>query len=95
MTQKFNEMEICSKDYTEHQGYGREDVFNEVEMVSDIADFVKVLLKNGQQVRMWYDGMTVCIEYNYLDQSMGGVSLEWLGPDEYVETYAKEEDTEE
>lgn len=95
MTNKYNELEICVANYTDDRGYGREPEFREVEMISDIADFVKVLLKNGQQVKLWYDGLTVCIEYNYLDKAMTGVRLEWVGPNEYVETYATEEESRE
>lgn len=77
MNNKYNEISFCTEDYREHNK-------NEYEMFNDITDFVRIAIQNGYQMKIWFDGMTVCIEYNYQDTSMSGVSLCWLDEDEYI-----------
>ena len=86
MYAKFNVISFCRETYKERCGYSEE--INEIKMFDDIASFIQVALKNGYQMRIWDDGMTVVIEYNCQDESLGGVSLEWVGEDEYVEKCA-------
>lgn len=79
-------MTFCEDDYMEY-GKNREQFFNSKKMYDDIRDFIRIIIQNGYQMKMWFDGMTVCVEYNYRDESMSGVSLEWLDENEYIEKY--------
>lgn len=36
-------------------------------------------------MKVWFDGLTIVIEYNYKDVGLSGVSLEWLDENEYIE----------
>lgn len=92
MNNKYETVEICEENYkrpgiidptTEEVDY--EELFD------DVKTLVRILLKNGYQMRIWNDGLTTAIQYNYRDESMTGVSLEWLGDDEYVGSYEKED----
>ena len=51
----------------------------------DISDFTRIAIKNGYQMKVWSDECTIVIEYNYKDESLSGVSLEWLNENEYIE----------
>ena len=88
MCKKYSDISFCTENYKEsNPDMPYEETINEYEMISDISDFIRLCIKNGYQMKIWYDGMTVVIEYNYQDESLSGVSLEWVGENEYVETY--------
>lgn len=92
MNNKYETVEICEENY-KRPGIidpTTEEVDCE-ELFDDVKTLVRILLKNGYQMRIWNDGLTTAIQYNYRDESMTGVSLEWLGEDEYVGAYEKEE----
>lgn len=86
MENKYNTFTFCISDYLDEN-----DEENEFLMYSDIMKFIQLAFKNGYQMKLWYDGMTVVIEYDYQDACLGGSSLEWLSNDEYV---AREGETE-
>lgn len=52
--------------------------------------FIRIAVRNGYQCRIWHDGLTLVIEYNYQDEGMSGTSLQWVGENEYVEKYDTE-----
>lgn len=54
------------------------------DMWADIAAVLKILLKNGYVAVVRDDGLTTWIEFNHDDPQMSGVTLEWLGEDEYI-----------
>lgn len=83
MYYKYSCISFCLPEY-EERGETEDD------RSRDISDVLRILLKNGYQCRIWDDGMTICVEYNHLDESMSGVSLEWLGEDEYIGNYNDE-----
>ena len=90
MTQKFNAISFFRADYEVPNQYplpGHRPEIDEAKLMNDIRDFIRIAMRNGYQMKIWYDGLTVCIEYNYQDESLSGVSLNWLGENEYVDTY--------
>ena len=92
MNNKFEKIEFCEESYKEGGRFGE---INYAKMYGDIAKFIQILLRNGYIMKIWSDDMTVAIEYNYKDEEMAGVSLEWLAENEYIETYAPEKEVEE
>lgn len=92
MDKKYSAICFCAQDYMKPRDYmGRIEVDMD-KMYNDISDFIRIAIHNGHQMKIWDDGLTVCIEYNYKDGNMSGVSLEWLGEDEYVETCTQSDD---
>ena len=87
MGQKYETICFCEENYKEHYSYSDRKEVNETRMYEDITDFIRIAIKNGYQMKIGYDGMTVIIEYNYADEGMAGASLEWLGENEYVGNY--------
>ncbi len=84
MDKRYNSFSFCRNDYEyENPTTGKKEV-NEYMMYEDIKDFLRIAIKNGYQCRIWFDGYTVVIDYNYQDESLSGVSLEWLGEHEYI-----------
>ena len=91
MEQKYSTFTFCRDDYEEeNKSTGRREL-NEYMMFEDIKEFIRLSIKNGYQCRIWDDGLTICVEYNYLDPDYG-IRLEWLSEDEYVESFQKEDD---
>lgn len=60
---------------------------NEEKVKKDIANFVAVLIKNGQEVKITSDGCSIGVEYNYA-ADYGNDRLYWLTPEEaeYIES---------
>ena len=83
-TSKFNTISFCRESYTEYYDCLNKKAINDTKLFEDVTSFIKVAIQNGYQMRIYDDGVTIVIEYNYKDESLSGVSLEWLGEDEYV-----------
>lgn len=61
----------------------------------DFFDFIRILLNQAQDIKIWSDGMYVSVEYDDSNQEYGGPILEWIDPSiEYIAEYDKEEDIE-
>lgn len=91
MDKRYNSFSFCRNDYEdENLTTGKKEV-NEYMMYEDIKDFLRIAIKNGYQCRIWDDGLTVVVEYDYLDRDLADSSLEWLSQDEYVESFNREE----
>ena len=61
----------------------------------DFFKFIKILLNQAQDIKIWSDGMYVSVEYDYSNRDFGGPILEWIDPTkEYIAEYDKEEDIE-
>lgn len=90
--EEVNTISFCKSDYMEYNERIQKDEFNEYQMHNDIHEFVRIAIKNGYQMRIWYDGLTVVIEYDYLDRKMCGKELVWLGEDEYISKYGEDEE---
>ncbi len=84
MKTKFNRFTFCPDDYKERNENTQEEYVNEYAMYEDIKSFIRLAVKNGYQCRVWHDSYTICIDYNYQDESLSSVSLEWLGEHEYI-----------
>ncbi len=69
-----------------------EDEPNEYAMFNDIAEFIRIALKNKRKLKVWSDEFTVVVEYDYADPELAEFSLEWIGEDEYVESYSNDEE---
>lgn len=55
----------------------------------DFNDFIRILLAQEQDIRIWSDGMYVSVEYDYADRDYGCPYLVWVDPaKEYVKEYA-------
>lgn len=60
----------------------------------DFFEFIKILLNQAQDIKIWSDGMYVSVEYDDANRDYGGPILEWIDPiKEYIAEYDKEEDT--
>lgn len=58
----------------------------------DFFDFIKILLNQEQDIKIWSDGEYVSVEYDSSDRDFGGPILEWIDPQiEYVEKYEQNE----
>ena len=79
---KYESIAFCESTYEGYNEYLGRNVVDYDEMYSDISSFIRMAIKNGYQMKIWYDGLTVSIEYEYQDESMSGVCLEWLNEDE-------------
>lgn len=66
---------------------------NEQKMWEDINIFLQILIHNQYQIKLYSDGYTIVIEYDY-DPSLGfgNDSLYWVGENEYIEKIISEED---
>lgn len=86
MSNKYNTISFCSNDYRkpDPENFGKTYI-DEFDMYRDISDFMRIAIKNGYQMKVWSDELTIVIEYNYKDVGMSGVSLAWLDEDEYIE----------
>lgn len=97
--QKYNRFTFAPDDYKKpgvHTGlFPDEDEVKWDEMWKDCASFVRLAIKNSYQCHVWHDGYTLVVDYNYLDESIAGATLEWVGENEYVESYNKPEEEEE
>lgn len=61
----------------------------------DFFEFIKILLNQAQDIKIWSDGEYVSVEYDDSNQEYGGPILEWIDPStEYIAKYDKEEDIE-
>ena len=61
----------------------------------DFFDFIRILLNQAQDIKIWSDGEYVTVEYDDSNQEYGAPILEWIDPSmEYIAEYDKEEDTE-
>lgn len=61
----------------------------------DFFEFIKILLNQKQDIKIWSDGMYVSVEYDDSNRDFGGPVLEWIDPStEYIAQYDKEEDIE-
>ncbi len=95
MEKKFESIGFCRDTYAGNRRARIEDESREYEkeLFNDVKEFIRIATQNGYQCRVFDDGLTICVEYNYIDESMSGVSLEWLGEDEYIEKYANGKDS--
>lgn len=86
MNNKYNTISFCSNDYRkpDPENFGKTYI-DEFDMYRDISDFMRIAIKNGYQMKVWSDELTIVIEYNYKDVGMSEVSLAWLDEDEYIE----------
>ena len=87
---KVNSISFFRDDYTD---FGETEP-NTYAMFSDIADFIRIALKNNRKMKIWSDEYTVVIEYDYADPELSEYSLEWVGEDEYVGSYSEDEEEE-
>ena len=78
MDRKHSTITFCREDYREN------GEVNEYAMFSDICEFIRIAIRNGYQMRVCFDGMTVIVEFNLQNAGLSGVTLEWVGDDEYV-----------
>lgn len=61
----------------------------------DFFEFIKILLNQAQDIKIWSDGEYVTVEYDDSNRDFGGPVLEWIDPvKEYIAEYDKEEDIE-
>ena len=79
---KYNMITFCPKTY---ERFAMTDTAKaEDEMWADITAVLKILLQNGYVAVVRDDGLTTWIEFNHDDPQISGVTLEWLGEDEYI-----------
>ena len=87
-TQRYNRFTFCQDDYKKPGVHF--NVFPDADEVdwdalwAAYTDFIRLAVKNGYQCHTWYDGYTLVVDYNYLDETISGVSLEWVGEDEKI-----------
>lgn len=54
----------------------------------DFFDFIRILLNQKQDIKIWSDGEYVSVEYDDSDRDFGGPILEWVDPQtEYIEKH--------
>lgn len=58
----------------------------------DFFEFIKILLNQKQDIKIWSDEMYVSVEYDDSDRDLGGPVLEWIDPTkEYIAEYDRED----
>ena len=58
----------------------------------DFFEFIKILLNQAQDIKIWSDGAFATVEYDDSDRDYGGPVLEWIDPmKEYIAEYANDE----
>ncbi len=58
----------------------------------DFFDFIKILLNQAQDIKIWSDGEFATVEYDDSDRNFGGPILEWIDPmKEYIAEYTDDE----
>lgn len=58
----------------------------------DFFEFIRILLNQEQDIKIWSDGEFVSVEYDYSDRDYGGPILEWIDPTkEYIAEYTDDE----
>ena len=87
MEQKYNEITFFSKNYIERHKETGEEYVDECARYRDIAEVIRILIKNNMKMKIWSDEMTVVIEYNHAKPSLSNADLEWIGEDEYIGSY--------
>ena len=61
----------------------------------DFNDFIRILLAQEQDIKIWSDGMYVSVEYDYADRDYGCPYLVWVDPTkEYIKEYAADSEEE-
>ena len=90
MGKSVNTISFFSDNYTD---FGETEP-NDYMRFSDIAEFIRIALKNGRVLKIWSDEYTVVVEYDYHDPELAEYSLEWIGENEYVESYDNNEEDE-
>lgn len=62
----------------------------------DFFEFIKILLNQEQDIKIWSDGMFVSVEFDDSDREFGGPILEWLDPmKEYIAEYSDDKEADE
>lgn len=78
MNKHINTISFAPDDYMEfYKSLNKEDV-NETKMYEDIQSFIRIAIKNGYHLKIWSDGYTTVIEYDYMDPSFTDMRLEWI-----------------
>lgn len=94
MDNKFNSLAFFKGNYLKTYHADRYDFKDDdvdyKKMFSDIAVFISILTRNQQHMKIWTDEYCVVVEYNDQDESLSGVSLDWLGDDEFIGSYEHE-----
>lgn len=92
MSKEYSKFTFCTEDYKRPSfNNPHEKEVDETEMFEDIGSFIRMLIKNGYQMKISYDGMTVIIEYAYQDEGLSGIRLEWLNSNEYISSYDEDD----
>ena len=52
--------------------------------MKDFHTFIDILLRQEQQMCIWRDEETICVEYDYLNRGMAEGSLVWVGLNEAI-----------
>lgn len=70
-----------------------DDILKGGQASKDFNDFIRILLAQDQDIKIWSDGMYVSVEYNYADREYGCPYLVWVDPSkEYVQEYDVDSD---
>ena len=96
---KYNSFSFCRDNYLKHSDCLRKDCVDYDSLYKDVSEFIRIAIANDYQLKLWSDEYTLCIEYNYNDPGLSGVTLEWISDDEYIVNesemrYNDESDTE-
>lgn len=85
MAEKYNTISFCRSTYEDDK-----KEINEYSLFEDLTDFIRIAIKNEYQMKIFDDGLTIVVEYNYAEGSLSGVSLEWIGENEYISKYGEQ-----
>lgn len=81
---KVNEITFCEEQYKRRDDVyrGGKEYVDYDEMFEDIKSFIQIAVKNDYQMKVWFDGLTVVVEYDYRDGDLGDYRLEWIDVNE-------------
>ena len=92
----YNEIVFCPDDYLEYNQYSKQEEINEAQMYEDIATLMRIIMKCNYQMRIYNDGYSTVIQFDYLDPAMSYATLEWVQqPDADEENREVERDSKE
>lgn len=87
----YSEIVFCPDDYLEYNQYSKQEEINEAQMYEDIATLMRIAMKCKYQMRIYNDGYSIVIQFDYLDPSLSDATLEWIQNSDADEEKKEEE----
>ena len=54
------------------------DPINDLEIMKDVTETIRILLRNNYDIKVWKDEFTISVEYDFHDIELSGMKLDWV-----------------